>query len=127
MSDEDHTVFTPPRAAIPSRQGTAPLPAPMFDEPVKRLAKLQRKHPLSKKRTARAKLTRVARKARTPKPAKNPNRPLELKNQLSAVLRLTSTLTKAELAWFTVGLDMASKLSRSSRKRVLAAFAQVYG
>ena len=84
MSDEDHTVFTPPRAAIPSRQGAVPLP--MFDEPVKPVRRKPHRK-LRKVKVIPVKTTRQRKKvvARM-KPAKNPNRPMELKNQLSAVL-----------------------------------------
>lgn len=65
-------------------------------------------------------------KKRGPKAAKNPNRPLEMKNKLSAVLTLTRDLNKTELDVFTTSMDRLEHLTRSGRKRVLAALQQVY-
>lgn len=58
---------------------------------------------------------------------KNPNRPLEMKNQLSAVLSMVGTLQKAELVFFSQAVPAMQALSRSGRKRVIAALQQVYG
>lgn len=63
---------------------------------------------------------------RTDRP-KNPNRPLEMKNQLSAVLSMVGTLQKAELVFFSQAVPAMQALSRSGRKRVIAALQQVYG
>lgn len=59
--------------------------------------------------------------------AKNPNRPLEMKNQLSAVLSMVGTLQKQELVFFSQAVPAMQALSRAGRKRVIAALQQVYG
>lgn len=57
---------------------------------------------------------------------KNPNRPLEMKNQLSAVLSMVGTLQKSELVFFSQAVPAMQALSRSGRRRVIAALQQVY-
>lgn len=57
---------------------------------------------------------------------KNPNRPLEMKNKLATVLGLVGQLQKAELVSFTNVMRHMENLSRSGRKRVIAALQQVY-
>lgn len=61
-----------------------------------------------------------------PAPAKNPNRPLEMKSQLQAVLAMSSVLSKPEMAIFATAMQGMQELSRNSRRRVIAALAQVY-
>ena len=146
MSDEDTGTFTPPRAAIPSRAQTSPeafmehrpLPAPMFTDPPakpkrKRKARVKlpstktiiRATPKRKKVMPRKRVKKV--RAAKPVAPKSPNRPLERKNQFLAALELTRTLQKAELAFFTQAAGAMQGLSRSGRKRVIAALGQVYG
>jgi|ERR1700726_558571 len=147
MSDEDTPTFTPPHPAIPSRAAhhqtpeqfmeQRPVrPAPMFNDPPlkpKRARKSRKKiaptKTIIKATPKRKKSVKKIRKARVAKPAtpKNPNRPLERKNQFLAALELTRTLQKAELAFFSQAAGAMQNLSRSGRKRAIAALAQVYG
>jgi len=80
---------------------------------------------VAKKRSAKRKTTAAA--PATPAVAKNPNRPLENKNKLHAVLALSSQLRKPELTKFVELMDALEKLNRGSRKRILSALLQVYG
>lgn len=80
--------------------------------------------PVRKKRKS---TTDLARQYAAPNKAKNPNRPLEMKNQLSAVLSMVGTLQKAELVFFSQAVPAMQALSRSGRRRVIAALQQVYG
>ena len=59
-------------------------------------------------------------------PAKNPNRPLELRNTLDAVLHMTGTLKRPELVAFSSAMQSFRKLSKAGRRRVIASLGQVY-
>lgn len=61
-----------------------------------------------------------------PTARKNPNRPLELKNQMLQIVQLASELTPAELAAFAKLVPMIQDLDRGQRKRVIAALQVVY-
>lgn len=61
-----------------------------------------------------------------PSARKNPNRPLELKNQMLQIVQLASKLTPAELAAFSSLVPLVQDLDRSQRKRVLDALRVVY-
>jgi|ERR1700722_1268477 len=61
------------------------------------------------------------------KPAKNPNRPLEMKNQLAAVLAVVSDLKGAELTFFSEACKSLQDLTHAGRKRVIEALGRVYG
>lgn len=65
----------------------------------------------------------------TPAPVapKNPNRPLEMKNQLQAVIAMTGVLTKAELTLFSQIVGALQAVSRNGRKRIIVGLQQVYG
>jgi hypothetical protein len=64
---------------------------------------------------------------RKPGNPKNPNRPLELKNRLDAVLTIFTELPKEEQRPFGEVMKSLDGLSRPGRKRVLDALAKVYG
>ncbi len=56
----------------------------------------------------------------------NPNRPLEMKNKLNAVLELSSSLRKPQLVLFTELMQRLEGVPRGSRKRILEALGSVY-
>lgn len=58
---------------------------------------------------------------------RNPNRPLELKNQLVTIMSIANTLRKPAFAFFTQAIPALQRLTRSDRRKVIAALAQVYG
>lgn len=130
MTDEN---FTPPRPAmpvaptdLPSRAAEAPksAPAPMFDEALVPAPKSKRNQ--SKRRgKANMKKRHTARPASNG-PAKNLNRPLEMKNQLAAVLAMTGALRKTELVTFSGMVQQLARMTRRSRRRVIEALGQVY-
>lgn len=96
----------------------------------KRAAALKAKKPARKK--AKKQKTRTIRQIIQAAPretgrAKNPNRPLEMKNQMSAMLEAVCTLQKAELMLFSRTMPSMQALSRAGRKQVIAALQQVYG
>lgn len=123
--------FTPPRPAtpvgtaadLPSRStphGTVQqqFEAAVNPKPKRKPAtrKAAPKKPAKKKRAVRAK----------PEATKNPNRPLEMKNQLQVVLSMTGSLRKPELVMFAKLVDELGSVARGGRKRIMAALAQVY-
>jgi hypothetical protein len=152
-SDEDAGTFTPPVAAIPSRAAQSPesvmanrpLPPvkPAAPKARRKRAKkpahkrqtppkhsLQRLAPAEIKKINRNRRKNVAKRAKikaAPKPAKNPNRPLEMKNKLHAVLKIVASLNKQESACFANAMQVLEDMPRSGRKHVIAALGQVYG
>lgn len=58
---------------------------------------------------------------------KNPNRPLEMKNQLQAVIAMTGVLTKSELTLFSQIVGALQNVPRNGRKRIIVGLQQVYG
>lgn len=59
-------------------------------------------------------------------PRKNPNRPLELKNQLNAVISVAGSLSSSDLKLFAALAGELMSHSKASRKAVLAALSSVY-
>lgn len=60
-------------------------------------------------------------------PRKNPNRPLELKQQLTAVVTTMAALSsQPERLAFAAGMKMLDSLTRTGRRDVLAALTRVY-
>ena len=123
--------FSAPRPAMPSK----PLPntnglssAPTFDAPT--VIPVKQRHKRKAKTLPAAEIKKIkakrARALRAKAPAKNHNRPLELKSQLEAVLMLTSVLKKPELEAFASIAGTMQKLSRGSRKNVIGALERVY-
>lgn len=130
----------PPKRKRPAKKKAKMLPAAEIRKiNAKRKKNLKAATPVPKKRKAKkrapAQYGTAAQKqaagrgfaaSRVDRP-KNPNRPLEMKNQLSAVLSMVGTLQKAELVFFSQAVPAMQALSRSGRKRVIAALQQVYG
>jgi hypothetical protein len=77
-----------------------------------------------RKRAARKVKARKAKK-RVEAP-KSPNRPLENKNKLHAVLALTAHLRRAEMVTFAAVVETMEGMSRGARRRVLEALGRVY-
>lgn len=131
----DVTTIQTPTPSIPSR--ATPTPAAPSAKPArKRKAKRKAKPRLPaaevrKKRQVARNRSKIAKQiakqmAVHTSPVKNPNRPLETKNQLQAVLVMANVLKKPELVIFSDVVQQFQKLSRGGRKRVIAALAQVY-
>lgn len=112
-----------------AKKAKALSPAEIKKINAKRAAALAAAKPKKKKAKKRTRTIRQIIQAapRETGRAKNPNRPLEMKNQLSAVLSMVGTLQKAELVFFSQAVPAMQALSRSGRKRVIAALQQVYG
>lgn len=145
MSDEDAT-FEPPRAAIPSRAAGATVPPPNQLPPVqeapapirKKIAPTRttrlpsreiKRINTNRKRNIRAMSERSKKTAKraASKAPKNPNRPLELKNQMAMILATATKLTREELGGFMVAIETVGKLSRRGRANVITALANTYG
>ena len=80
-----------------------------------------------RRRTGWARKSAIAAVDRNIKTTKNPNRPLELKNQMLALLDVVKSLGKDELAAFADTTTIMRDMSKTGRKRVLDALANVYG
>lgn len=115
------------RAAAAARKHNAPRkckakkPAPQLS--ASEITKLNRKRArnMAKKRKPHG-----PRKALAARPAKNPNRPLEMKNRLETVLSMTTELRKPELRAFVSMMQQLDKLHRGSRNKVLGALNRVF-
>ena len=137
--------FSAPRPAMPSRAtvtlaeelvgGHLIKPEPMFEAPTEKPKQRRKRKPgalsVAEIKKIKAKRARVLRAKAAPKQAsrvqvKNPNRPLELKSQLEAVLMLTTVLKKPELEAFATIAGTMQKLSRGGRKNVIGALERVY-
>lgn len=57
---------------------------------------------------------------------KNPNRPLELRNQMDAMLSVVDALRRPELVAFKVMMQHLAPLPKKARRKIIAALAQVY-
>lgn len=132
MSDDEMGAMRP---AIPSRATGELKPLPLPEMPpldthrgrrkAKRAAPKRKK---AKKPTFRQVTRQIAKRHPTKHPVlpKSPNRPLEAKKQLDAVLTVLDDLAKPELMVFTVTLKQLKGLSKPGRARVLHALQQVY-
>lgn len=61
-----------------------------------------------------------------PPAPKNPNRPLEMKNQLQAVIAMTGVLKKPELELFAKMVAALQSTPRNSRKKIIDGLQSVY-
>jgi hypothetical protein len=157
MSDEDAQVtiqpaipsraahHQTPEALMANRPAFLDQPSPGTEKPKRKRRQSPPKHSRQKiaptkikriRANRRKNVKKVKKAKRTPQPLsktinqgrpKNPNRPLELKNQLHTVLMLVAGLPKNEVSTFTAAMGQLGNLSRSGRKRVLDALRQVYG
>jgi hypothetical protein len=109
----------------PRRKKTERLPAPEI-----KLITRNRKKAMKKVKTFVALQGAPKRKRKVKLPSRkariNPNRPLELKNQLHAVIGAMVALEGGERASFASVLKLLEGHSKVGRKRVLDALAQVY-
>ena len=131
MSDET-PVMRPalPVGAIPSRQpapiGISRTPHEKVEDVYADIAKRAYRGKRAKKAKPRKVGKRKELAAPYPAPARNPNRPLELRNQMDAMLAVVDTLRRPELAAFKVAMQALAPLSRKARKAIVAALASVY-
>ncbi|MDE2471841.1 MAG: hypothetical protein KGL35_24735 [Bradyrhizobium sp.] len=124
--------------AIPSRATGELKPLePMFDEPLpKRSRKPAKRKPVKKAKRSRegTPATKSWRKRHSVKlpsrkaaVTKNPNRPLERKNQLNAVLAYAASgVPSAEIHTFAAIAATLDKMTKPARQRVLSALSVVY-
>jgi hypothetical protein len=133
---------------LPSRKAVIPDPRDAYpveseklpDDDIKRLNALRAEN-MRKKRMGRppgSKNKPKLGKGRTPgdvaRPRRDrhetgktaPNRPLEMKSRLSAVLHITTQLARPELVLFHDIMLRLEKTPRGARKRIIAALASVY-
>lgn len=136
MSDEP--VFTPMRPAIPSRATGEDKPlAPAgagLEEALRLQQAAQKGKPVPKKDAPTRKQKRAVRKLKrglgkkaVKQAVKNPNRPLELKSQMHALLEGFRQLKGPEHEAFTNAVRAMQDLTKPGRKHVLEALARVYG
>ncbi len=141
MNDDDK-IDVAIRPVLPSRAqnsprygrepilGLEPLLAPVVRSRKPRRKKSEILSPLEIGRIDRNRkknMKKIKAKAVRMHAAAKPNRPLELKNQLQAVLDICAKLSHEELGGFRTGMEVMLNLSRPGRKRVLDALAKVYG
>lgn len=114
-------------AAEPRKVGKSPLLAAPYSG--KRSAKSldAALKPTRKEKRAVRKLKRGIAKKAVKQAAKNPNRPLELKSQMHALLEAYKSLHGAEHQAFTEAVLAMQDLSKPARKHVLEALGRVYG
>lgn len=135
--DQNPPTFPPPRPAMPVAPGTPAPPnasggfAPAITQATTTTAPKRAKKRAKKRKvkTAPVKAKRkVVRRERVlvPSTPKNPNRPLEAKNQLQAVLAALPLLKKPEQSIFTDMVATLGNLTRSGRQRILAGLSAVY-
>jgi hypothetical protein len=146
MDDDDKPVDVAIRPVLPSRAGLEPPNVPAFldqpspgTEPKPRRRRLpllppdeierintNRKENM-KKRKAKKYVPLAERVSHKPARAKNPNRPLELKNRMLALVGAVGSLEAADLKSFTEAVVLLNDLPKPGRQRVLDALAKVYG
>jgi hypothetical protein len=112
--------------AIPSRINT-PRPTPEEQPGQNGADTTRRRVKRAVKAGKKRKAKKVApRRAAAAAPA-NPNRPLEAKNKLHAVLGLADKLRKPQLVVFAEIMDKLEATPRGSRKVIIDALVRVYG
>jgi hypothetical protein len=140
MSDERALgVMTP---ALPSRatgeaKPLTPLPTAGIDPATLPKAKKRRRGPYKKagalhareiKRINKNRRKNLKKKKRVvaPPAAKNPNRPLEAKNRLYAVMEVVTGMGKHEAAVLMNTMKFMESMAGPARKRVIEALGKVY-
>lgn len=120
----DETALGAMTPALPSRATgeSKPLtPAPGAQLPKREIERLKRRRKRSLKR-----VNTVRRAVRTAVPTKSANRPLEMKNRLTAVLGIVGAMSKQEGSVFIRMMQNLEGESRTARKNILAALLRVY-
>jgi hypothetical protein len=127
MSDEDAPYIPMMGPAIPSRATGELKPLEPLPEIPRRAPQLRLPKPRVKPRKKVKKMARKPTTARRSAAPKNPNRPLELKNQIHALLDVVKHLEPTDLKVFASTMETLRALSKPARARVLGALNKVYG